>query len=427
MPPAPTTRTARLPAVAAPAALAVAPPLVDAVRDRLTDAAHPPTPADVARALAQVAGPLPAADQEAAQLAVTAELLGAGPLEALLADPGVTDVLVNGPARVWVDRGAGLERTEVRFADEEAVRRLATRLAAAAGRRLDTAAPFADARLPDGSRLHAVLAPVATDGTCLSLRRPRRVPLTLTECVYGQDAALPGVLRALVAGRLAVVVTGGTGTGKTTLLAALLGCVHPAERVVVVEDTSELVLTRENVVRLQGRPANIEGAGAITQRDLVRQALRMRPDRLVVGEVRGPEVLDLLVAFNTGHDGGLTTIHANTAGALPARVEALGALAGLSRAAVHSQLAAALQVAIHLRRDSGGRRGVAAIGVLRTESDGLVRVRPALVTAPAGNAATGGGPGGPPGALLPADGLSALRDLLRDRGVTLPPPFGAAL
>ncbi|WP_052710854.1 TadA family conjugal transfer-associated ATPase [Pseudofrankia sp. DC12] len=420
MPPAPTTRTARDPGV-----LAADPPLLDAVRDRLAEASHPPTPADVARALAQVAGPLPAADQEAARRAVTAELLGAGPLEALLSDPGVTDVLVNGPALVWVDRGSGLERTEVRFTGEEAVRRLATRLAAAAGRRLDAAAPFADARLPDGTRLHAVLAPVAADGTCLSLRRPRRVPLTLAECADGQDAALPGVLRALVAGRLAVVVTGGTGTGKTTLLAALLGCVHPAERVVIVEDTSELVVPRDNLVRLQGRPANIEGAGAITQRDLVRQALRMRPDRLVVGEVRGPEVLDLLVAFNTGHDGGMTTLHANAAGALPARMEALGALAGLSREAVHSQLAAAVQVTVHLRRDNTGRRAVATIGVLRQDSDGLVRVRPALVAAPAVHPAAGREPGGSPGALLPADDLAALRGLLRDRGVVLPPPFGA--
>jgi len=424
MPPAPMPQVATPPVATPPVASGVAAPLVAAVRERLADADHPPTPADIARALAEIAGPQFPADREATQRAVTAELLGAGPLDVPLADPAVTDVLVNGPDEVWVDRGFGLERAQVRFPDEESVRRLACRLAAAAGRRLDAAAPFADARLPDGTRLHAVLAPVAADGTCLSLRRPSQVPLTLDEVVAGQDTALAGVLRALVAARLALVITGGTGTGKTTLLAALLGCVPTAHRVVVVEDTTELVLGRDNLVRLQGRPANIEGAGAITQRDLVRQALRMRPDRLVVGEVRGPEVLDLLVAFNTGHEGGFTTIHANAAAALPARVEALGALAGLSRAAAHSQLAAAVQVAIHLRRDAAGRRAVATVAVLRQDPDGLVRVRPALVAAPAPRA----GPGPAvaarrAGALLPADGLPALRELLRDRGIVLPLPF----
>ncbi|WP_076819839.1 CpaF family protein [Pseudofrankia asymbiotica] len=437
---------------------------IDGVRDRLADVAHPPTRSDVARALAEVAGPLREEDREATRRVVTAELLGAGPLDELLADPSVTDVLVNGPAEVWVDRGRGLERADVWFTDDDTVRRLATRLAASGGRRLDAAAPFADARLADGTRLHAVLAPVAIGGTCLSLRRPRRVPIGLAEFVTGDagdagDAtgtllrrsagegsaeahtaaarpsaaggrsvdmaarrdreALVGVLRALVDARLAIAVTGGTGTGKTTLLAALLGCVSPAERVVIVEDTTELALERDNLVRLQGRPPNIEGAGAITQRDLVRQALRMRPDRLVVGEVRGPEVLDLLVAFNTGHEGGLTTVHGNAPGALPARMEALGALAGLSRAALHSLLAAAVQVTVHLRRDDAGRRVVAAVAVLRQDPGGLVRVRPALVATPPAP------PEAPGGRMLPADGLPWLRDLLRDRGVALPSPFGS--
>jgi pilus assembly protein CpaF len=399
---------------------------VTAVRDRLAHASHPATPAAVARALAEVAGPLPDSEREATWRAVTAELLGAGPLEDLLADPAVTDVLVNGPSSVWVDRGTGLERTKVRFADDDAVRRLAVRLASAAGRRLDTAAPFADAQLPDGTRLHAVLPPAAADGTCLSLRRPRPVPLPLDEFAAGQDPTIVAVLRAVVAGRLATVITGGTGTGKTTLLAALLGCVHPAQRVVVVEDTTELVLAQDNLARLQGRPANIEGAGAITQRDLVRQALRMRPDRLVVGEVRGPEVLDLLVAFNTGHEGGMTTLHANAAGALPARVEALGALAGLPRPAVHSLLAAAVQVTVHLRRDAAGRRLIAMIGVLRQHPDGLVRVRPALVSARAETARAGPGrPAGSGDVLMPGDGLPWLRDLLWDQGIVLPFIAGA--
>ncbi|MBX6390406.1 MAG: TadA family conjugal transfer-associated ATPase [Frankia sp.] len=349
--------------------------------------------------------------------AAGAELVGAGPLAAALADPDVTDVLVNGPDEVWIDRGAGLERTHLRFADDEEVRRLAVGLAAAAGRRLDAAAPFTDALLPDGTRLHAVLAPTAAAGTCLSLRRPRRRPFTLPQFVAsaGAHPALADLFAALVAARLAVVVTGGTGTGKTTLLAALLAEVDPAQRIVLVEDTAELALPRVNLVRLQGRPPNIEGAGEITQRDLVRQALRMRPDRLVVGEVRGPEVLDLLVAFNTGHEGGCTTVHANAAGALPARLEALGSLAGLSRPAVHSHLAAAIDVAIHLRRDSSGRRWIDTVGVLCREPDGLVRVEPALLTRPAG-----GGPGAPYQRPLPASGLPRLCALLHDRGITPP-------
>lgn len=389
------------------------------VRARLAAGPRAPTAADVANVLRDVIGPL-GADPEATRRALTAELLGAGPLEDLLADPSVTDVLVNRPDEVWVDRGRGLERAAVRFADEDAVRRLAVRLAASGGRRLDAAAPFTDARLPDGTRLHAVLTPIAVDGTCLSLRRPRRDQLTLDDLVAlgTVGPALADGLRAVAAARLAVVITGGTGTGKTTVLAALLDLVDPAERVVLVEDTTELVLRRRNLVRVQGRPANVEGAGSVTQRDLVRQALRMRPDRLVLGEVRGAEVLDLLVAFNTGHEGGMTTVHANTPAALPARLEALGSLAGLSRPAVHSHLAAALHVSVHLRRGTDGRRQVAALSVLRQGSDGLVRVHPALVATP---------PTGRPGAgspVLPAEGLPWLRELLRDRGMALTVPAG---
>jgi pilus assembly protein CpaF len=302
-----------------------------------------------------------------------AELAGAGPLEPLLREPGVTDVLVNGPAAVYVDRGRGPERAAVRFPDEDAVRRLAVRLAASAGRRLDDAAPWVDAGLPDGTRLHAVLPPVSGGGTCLSLRVLRRAGLGLGD--LADRGTLPGdsagLLRAVLQARLAFLVTGGTGSGKTTLLAALLGELPPGERLVLCEDAPELAPDHPHVVRLLTRPANVEGAGQVTLRDLVRQALRMRPDRLVVGEVRGAEVADLLAALNTGHDGGCGTLHANRPGEVPARLEALGGAAGLDRRAVHSQAAAALAVVVHLRRTPGGRR-VEEIGVVRRDGDWVV-------------------------------------------------------
>ena len=307
--------------------------------------------------------------------------LDLGPLTRLLDDPATTDVLVNAPDEVWVDRGAGLARVPVRFADETAVRALAVRLAAGAGRRLDTGAPFADVRLADGSRLHAVLPPVAPGGTCLSLRvlSGRQFDLEALRGCGTIDAEQAELVRRIVDARLAVLVTGGTGTGKTTLLGALLGAVDPSERLVLVEDAAELRVDHPHVVRLEGRTANVEGSGSVTMRDLVRQALRMRPDRIVVGEVRGAEVLDLLVALNTGHDGGMATVHANSAAEVPARLEALGALAGLDRAALHSQLSAAVDVVLHLERDRVGRRRLREVAVLERDRDGLTIVAPADV------------------------------------------------
>lgn len=305
------------------------------------------------------------------------ELAGAGPLEPLLRVPGVSDVLVNGPDQVWIDRGAGLERCAVRFPDDAAVRRLAVRLAAAAGRRLDDTAPWVDAGLPDGTRLHAVLPPVSRSGTCLSLRVLRRRVHDLPSLT--DAGALPGasggLVRAVVERRLTFLVTGGTGCGKTTLLTALLGSVSGSERIVVCEDAPELTPVHPHVVQLCTRPVNVEGAGEVTLRDLVRQALRMRPDRLVVGEVRGAEVGALLTALNTGHDGGACTVHANSPAEVPARIEALAALGGLGREAVHSQLVAAIRVVLHMRREPGGRRRLAEVGVLRPEH-GRARVVP---------------------------------------------------
>jgi pilus assembly protein CpaF len=358
--------------------------LTDAVRARLVGAGVAPTAAHVAAALRAEGRVL--GDTEVLSLAdeVRADLVGAGPLEPLLHDPGVTDVLVNGPGEVWVDAGEGLRLTPVRFAAESEVRRLAQRLAAVAGRRLDDTAPYVDARLPGGVRLHAVLPPIAPAGTTLSLRLPRRRAFTLDELVEAGTVPADGarLLDALVAARLAFLVTGGTGSGKTTILSSLLSRADPGERLILVEDSAELRPAHPHVVGLEARPPNVEGAGGVTLHDLVRQALRMRPDRLVVGEVRGREVVALLNALNTGHEGGCATIHANTPADVPARLEALACAAGLSRDAVHSQLAAALDVVVHVTRSpSGGRRRVAGICVFQRAADGLVEVIPAVTYA----------------------------------------------
>lgn len=352
-------------------------PLLSALRRRLGEGA---SSAEVAR---QVREQSPAAGT--AQLldsisGVAAEVIGAGPLEPLLAQPGVSDVLVNGPGPVWVDRGRGPERTDVVLPDEASVRRLAQRLVTACGRRLDDAQPFADARLADGTRLHAVLPPLASHGTHLSLRLPPRRSFTLDELVAARSLSPPAaeLLRELVDSRLAFVVTGGTGTGKTTILSTLLSLVDPTERIVLVEDASELRPQHPHVVRLESRLPNAEGAGGVDLSDLVRQALRMRPDRLVVGEVRGREVVDLLAAMNTGHEGGCSTVHANRAEHVPARFEALGSAAGLPRQAVHSQLTAAVDAVVHLRRDRSGARRVCGIAVLVARPDGLVEAAPAF-------------------------------------------------
>jgi pilus assembly protein CpaF len=358
--------------------------LVERVRQRLASSGSGVTFAAVADAVrAEAGGVVGDVDVLGALRVLQQEFVGAGPLEPLLRDPATTDVLVTGPDEVWVDGKAGLRRTAVRFHDDDAVRRLAQRLALAAGRRLDDAAPFVDAWLPGAGasgrlRLHAVLPPIAAAGTCLSLRVLRPAVHDLDELVrLGTfDGATALLLRAVVAARLAFLVVGGTGSGKTTLLAALLGCVPEDERVVCVEDAGELQPRHPQVVRLVARLPNIEGAGEVTVRHLVRQSLRMRPDRIVVGEVRGSEVCELLAALNTGHDGGAGTLHANSPAEVPARLEALAALGGLTRSALHSQLAAAIQVVLHVRRERSGVRRLVEIGLVERPADDVV-VRPA--------------------------------------------------
>jgi len=373
--------------------------LVDQVRDRLSRTPGDLSPHRVAQALRETGTPVGDATVLAVYESLRRDVVGAGPLEPLLRTPGDTDVLVNGPDAVYLDRGAGLEPTGVSFPDDEAVRRLAQRLAAHGGRRLDDASPYVDLRLADGTRLHAVLAPVARPGTVISLRVPRRAGFTLDGLVAA-GACVPEtaeVLRRMVAARVAFLVSGGTGTGKTTLLAALLGLVPPGERLVLVEDSTELRPDHPHVVGLEARPPNIEGAGAIELRTLVRQALRMRPDRLVLGEVRGAEVVDLLAAMNTGHEGGCGTLHANSAVDVPARIESLALAAGLGRAAAHSQLASAVDVVVHLVRGRDGTRRVGQVAVPVRDgaaassgtSSGLVEMGVALEVGPDGRVREG--------------------------------------
>jgi pilus assembly protein CpaF len=358
--------------------------LFDRVRERLATESAALRPIAMAAAIrAESGGMLGDADVLSNLRLVETELTGAGILEPLLRAEGTTDVLVSAPDQVWLDDGNGLRRSKIRFPDEASVRRLAQRLAASAGRRLDDAQPWVDAQLNHVGtgrytvRLHAVLPPVAVAGTCVSLRvlRPATQDLAALAAAGAIGPQAMQLVFDIISARLAFLVSGGTGAGKTTLLAAALGAVADQERIVCVEDAAELEPKHPHFIRLVARGVNIEGAGEITLRQLVRQALRMRPDRIVVGEVRGAEVVDLLAALNTGHDGGAGTVHANSPAEVAARLEALAALGGLDRAALHSQLAAAVQVVLHVSRSSRGRC-LSEIAVLQRDPDGWVRALP---------------------------------------------------
>lgn len=334
--------------------------------------AGPVTPSRVAAAVQRSGKLLGTAGALAAVESISAELNGLGPLQPLTRDPLVTDIFVNGPDSVWLDRGRGLERAPVSFAGEAQVRALAARLVAAGGRRLDDGSPCMDVRLDRGYRVHAVLPPISTAGTLLSVRIRRESVFSLAE--LGRSGMfglfIEDVLRRMVARRLSFLVSGATGSGKTTLLATLLGLCEPGERLVLIEDASELNPVHPHVVSLESRHSNLEGGGAVDLGELVRQALRMRPDRLVVGECRGAEVRELLSAMNTGHNGAGGTIHANTAAAVPARLTALGALAGMGPDAVRLQAASALDAVVHLERTRLGRR-VASVGLVGEDAGGL--------------------------------------------------------
>jgi len=305
---------------------------------------------------------------------LTHEVAGLGPLEPLLADPEVTEVMVNGPGRAYVERAGRLHPVALAL-DAAGIARLVERVVGPLGLRLDRSSPLVDARLPDGSRLHAVIPPLAVDGPCVTIRRFGACAVGLDGFGLGPRAA--DLLRWAVFAGWNILVSGGTSAGKTTLLNALSGAIPAEERVVTIEETAELRLAQPHVVRLEARPPNAEGAGAVTVRQLVRAALRMRPDRIVVGEVRGGEALDMLQALNTGHDGSLSTIHANGAADALARLETLVlfAAAGLPLAAVRSQIAAAIDVVVHVARRAGGVRRIEAIAELEGAADGPA-VRP---------------------------------------------------
>jgi len=339
------------------------------------------------------AAPLPEAEREALRERVVLLATGLGPLEPLLADPAVDEVMVNGPGSVYVERGGKLQRARVGFAGEAELMHAIERVLAPLGRRVDEAAPLCDARLADGSRVNVVIPPLSLSGPCLTIRRFRREGFSLRDLVARgtMPVAVAELLAVCVAARASILVSGGTGSGKTTTLNALSGAIPGEERIVTIEDAAELRLRQRHVVRLEARPANLEGRGEVTIRQLVRNALRMRPDRIVVGEVRGSECLDMLQALNTGHDGSLTTVHANSPADALRRVETLALMAGvgLPHAAVREQAASAIDLVVHQVRLADGSRAV----------DAVVEV-------------------------VPANGISEVKELYRRGGRVAPPVDG---
>ena len=293
------------------------------------------------------------------------EMLGLGPLEPLLADPTVSDILVNGSKQVYVERRGQLSLTDVTFADDDHLMKIIDKIVSRVGRRVDESSPMADARLPDGSRVNVIIPPLALDGPVMSIRRFSVVPLTMDNLVELKTLTteMAQVLQALAGAELNMLISGGTGSGKTTLLNILSGYIDERERVVTIEDAAELQLRQPHVVRLETRPANIEGKGEITQRSLVRNALRMRPDRVILGETRGAEALDMLQAMNTGHEGSMTTVHANTARDALGRLENMLAMSGINLPSkvARGQIASAIDVVIQTNRLTDGRRKLISI------------------------------------------------------------------
>jgi pilus assembly protein CpaF len=323
--------------------------------------------------------PLSATERQNIARDVLYETLGLGPLEPLLSDPLVNDILVNGSQSVWIDRDGLLAPTEIRFKDDSHLLHVINRIVSRIGRRVDESSPIVDARLPDGSRVNAIIPPLAIDGPILSIRRFRPVPFGLDDLITKGTLSQPmgTFLRYAVQARLNVLISGGTSAGKTTLLNVLSGCISNEERIVTIEDTAELRLQQRHVIRLESRPANIEGQGAVTQRELVKNALRMRPDRIVVGEVRGPEALDMLQAMNTGHEGSLTTVHANSPRDALSRLETLVLLAGveLSQRSIREQIGSAFDLIVQIKRLSDGTRRVVSITEVTGVQEGVISLQ----------------------------------------------------
>ena len=302
------------------------------------------------------------------------EMLGLGPLEPLLADTSISDILINGPSQVWIERQGKLSLTNVTFSDDAHLMRIINKIVSRVGRRVDESCPMADARLPDGSRVNVIIPPLALDGAQMSIRRFAVVPLTMNDLVEYKTLTPPmaEMLQALAKAKVNLLISGGTGSGKTTLLNILSGYIDAGERIVTIEDAAELQLRQPHVVRLETRPPNIEGRGEITQRELLRNALRMRPDRIILGETRGPEALDMLQAMNTGHEGSMTTVHANTPRDALSRLENMVAMAGFSVAqrVARAQIASAISVVVQTNRLSDGRRKLTGIAeIIGMEGD----------------------------------------------------------
>ena len=327
--------------------------------------------------LDEQAVPLGARERDQLVDEVMHEVYGLGPIEPLLHDPEVADILVNGPRQVYVERAGRLELTPIVFRDDAHLMQIIDRIVSRMDRRIDESSPMVDARLPDGSRVNAVIPPLAIDGPVLSIRRFGHTPLSMQNLIENGSltSAMAGLLRAMVRARLNILISGGTGSGKTTLLNCLTAYVPDVERIVTIEDSAELQLQQPHVVRLETRPPNIEGRGEVTQRDLVRNALRMRPDRIIVGEVRGAEALDMLQAMNTGHDGSISTIHANSARDSFARLEVMMQMAGLALGtrAMRQQITQAIDVVVQTARLSDGSRKVVAMSeVMGMEGETIV-------------------------------------------------------
>jgi pilus assembly protein CpaF len=348
-------------------------------RRRAEAAAGQPGGEDLETAVAQLvddhAAALSEPRREQVRELILRDTIGLGPLEELLADTEVEEVMVNGPDAVYVERGGRIEATQVRFESERALRDAIERILAPLGRRVDELSPMADARLADGSRVNVIIPPLSVDGPALSIRRftaarPDPDELVASGTLTGEVREL---LAAAVRDRRSILISGGTGSGKTTLLNALSAYIDPAERVVTIEDAAELRLRQPHVVRLESRPASVEGRGEVTIRDLLRNALRMRPDRIVIGEVRGPESLDLLTALNTGHDGALSTVHANSPEDALRRLETLALMAGigLPHVAIRDQLGRGIQLVVHLSREADGARRVVGLGEVVPAAGGV--------------------------------------------------------
>jgi pilus assembly protein CpaF len=333
--------------------------------------------------VANLKTPLSGRERERLALEVLDEVFGLGPLEPVLQDPTVSDILVNGPRQVYVERGGILEESNLMFKDNAHLMNIIDKIVSAVGRRVDESSPMVDARLADGSRVNVVIPPLAIDGPHISIRRFGHIPITEDDLLKNQTLTKPmlELLRAAVKARINIVISGGTGAGKTTLLNVLSGYISEKERIVTIEDSAELQLKQRHCVRLETRPANIEGTGSIMQRQLVINSLRMRPDRIIVGEVRGEEALDMLQAMNTGHDGSMTTVHANSPRDAIARIETMALMANLNlpEKAVRRQIASAVQLIVQISRFTDGSRRVTHVTEISGMEDDVVSMQDVFV------------------------------------------------